>query len=243
MHNPMFRPKEAMRRALTLRPSSTRSSSSRSSSGSGGRRRKNNAFRDQAPMSPPAQSRLELLPRIASFRHKGWITAREEREFIKTLSEQQSNPFDRTTVESIKKALNEIQRAQDSKYSKHEPKPKATTIVAPGKILEPSDLQLTDEDYLQELFCEMCFFARLGFVQPPSCLQCVYKESIQGTQSDPHCQRLVVWRKNARLLLHPQQLDDNVVLVECRAVRHLLEEKTVDAHQWDKEKRQLLYHM
>jgi hypothetical protein len=197
-------------------------------------------------MSPPAQSRLELLPRIASFRHKGWITAREEREFINALSEQQSNPFDKTTVDSIKKALHDIQRTQDSKFHSQR-ELKATTaamMMGPGKILEPSEFPVTDENLLQEMFCEMCFFARLGFVQPPSCLQCVYQESIQGTPSNPQCKRWVVWRKNARLLLHPQQLTDNVVLVECRAVRHLLEDKTVvDAHQWDKEKRQLLYHM
>ena len=201
-------------------------------------------------LSPVAQAKLQLLPKIAEFRQKGWITRQEEKEFIEILSEHKSNPFD-GTVHSIQTILNNIQQDQLKQTQtnnktlelKQQQQQQQITTTATGTILEPSDLQVRDENYLQELFCEMCFFARLGFVQPPSCLQCVYKESIQGIPADSNCARFVVWRKNARALLHPQQLEENIVLVECKAVRSLLEGKTVDAHQWDKERRQLLYHM
>ena len=258
MHNSMFRPKEAMKRSILRQsrlPSPTSSLSSTSANSSSGNSRSNrnrnsrrNATnsprppRQPAQLSPCAQSKLELLPKIAAFRHKGWITAEEEKDFIGILSEHRSNPFD-GTVESVERLLNDIQQQQ------HKKERNRTTTAPPasaslGRVLEPFDLPVMDDTYLQELFCEMCFFARLGFVQPPSCLQCVYQESIQGIQSNSHqCERLVVWRKNARALLHPQQMQDNIVLVQCKAVRSLLEGKTVDAHQWDKKRRQLLYHM
>lgn len=280
MHNSMFRPNDAMQRSLsilrpeTISPSSTSPSTRGSPSSVTGRRRtntnnqakpmnrknhhnrNNNNNNNRPPLtkqiSPIAQAKLQLLPKIAEFRHKGWITRQEEKEFIEILSEHRSNPFD-GTVHSIETLLNDIQQEQlkhiqannESLDSKQQQMmmTTTTTTTTTGTILEPSDLQVRDENYLQELFCEMCFFARLGFVQPPSCLQCVYKESIQGIAADPNCARFVVWRKNARALLHPQQLEENIVLVECKAVRSLLEGKTVDAHQWDKDKRQLLYHM
>jgi hypothetical protein len=69
-----------------------------------------------------------------------------------------------------------------------------------------------DIKLVQQLFVEMCFFARLGFVQPPCCLQCTYKESILEkhlrsqhninpdgilVQPNRNCQRWVAWRKDA----------------------------------------------
>ena len=62
-------------------------------------------------ISPIAQAKLQLLPKIAEFRHKGWITRQEEKEFIEILSEHRSNPFD-GTVHSIETLLNDIQQEQ-----------------------------------------------------------------------------------------------------------------------------------
>ena len=116
--------------------------------------------------------------------------------------------------------------------------------------LEPSELKsvLKDDDKVKELFAEMCFFARLGFVQPPSCLRCTYKEGMMEQQdtaahakmNPPPCQRWVVWRKNADLLLHPDTLGDNIVIFQCHAVRKLLIGKQVEGCIWDTNQKQLV---
>eukprot|EP00535_Pseudo-nitzschia_heimii_P003296 CAMPEP_0197180532 /NCGR_PEP_ID=MMETSP1423-20130617/5110_1 /TAXON_ID=476441 /ORGANISM="Pseudo-nitzschia heimii, Strain UNC1101" /LENGTH=229 /DNA_ID=CAMNT_0042630621 /DNA_START=105 /DNA_END=790 /DNA_ORIENTATION=+ len=45
-------------------------------------------------------------------------------------------------------------------------------------IVSPRDLaNILSEGTRSELFVETCFFARLGFVQPPCCMSCTYKEA------------------------------------------------------------------
>lgn len=70
------------------------------------------------------------------------------------------------------------------------------SLISHGTALEPSRLRRTtlprqqpqsdeggeedgsrDDDDLSELFVTMCFFARLGFDQPPSCLRCAYRDA------------------------------------------------------------------
>jgi hypothetical protein len=56
-----------------------------------------------------------------------------------------------------------------------------------------------------------------------------------------HCGRWVVWRRNAKLELHPSQLDGNLVVVKCTVARQLLEGKSVQGgYKWDKELEQLI---
>jgi hypothetical protein len=120
-------------------------------------------------------------------------------------------------------------------------------------IMEPSDIwkgqALLDEQELQELFVEMCFFARLGFVQPPCCLQCTYRESIMSSRPtkktttrppNKNCQRLVVWRRNAETILHPTELDGNLLIVTCQTARRLLAGETVEERVWDTELKQVV---
>ena len=116
-------------------------------------------------------------------------------------------------------------------------------------IMEPTGLWNTlknrpssrlADSQLQEWFVEMCFFARLGFVQPPSCLKCMYRQAIQKCSSDGSCHNWVVWRKHARVLLHPTKLKGNVVLVQCRAISDLLSQNVVEGHSWDADKTRLL---
>jgi hypothetical protein len=108
-------------------------------------------------------------------------------------------------------------------------------------ILEPIDLwhgpgRLT-EDQMQEVFVEMCFFARLGFVQPPCCLRCTYRESMQ--KRTKHCSRWVVWRKNAATLMHPNRLAGNILIMSCHVARKLLAGQVVQGREWDARKKQI----
>lgn len=103
----------------------------------------------------------------------------------------------------------------------------------PRRILEPTELGDTwNENQLQELFVEMCFFARLGFVQPPRCLPCTYRESLHH-QSCESCDRWVVWRKDATTLLHPHRLEGNLVIVQCQAAKKLLQGQVVEGRRWN----------
>ena len=94
---------------------------------------------------------------------------------------------------------------------------------------------------IEELFVETCFFARLGFVQPPSCLKCAYRKSIKGDSTMAKCNRWVAWRRDANYIIHPSYLRENTVFVQCHAVRHLLGGESIDAHQWDASKKELLF--
>jgi hypothetical protein len=102
-------------------------------------------------------------------------------------------------------------------------------------IVEPEEFKKTlPEEQMQELFVEMCFFARLGFVQPPCCLQCSYRESVKEASPQMNCGRWVVWRKNAHSLFHPQELEGNLIVVRCNAARNLLAGDVVEGFEWDK---------
>lgn len=109
-------------------------------------------------------------------------------------------------------------------------------------ILEPHDLWsgsiCFNEQQLQELFIEMCFFARLGYVQPPCCLKCTYKQTMLqnangGNVEQESCSRWVVWRKDAETLLHPNLIDGNIIIVQCNVAGKLLKGLTVEGRRWD----------
>jgi hypothetical protein len=108
------------------------------------------------------------------------------------------------------------------------------------QIFEPRQMSIGSKEEIKDLFVEVAFFARLGFVQPPSCLQCVYHEGINMGTPDLHCKRFVPWRKNANTPIHPYHLDDNIVLVRCQAARLLVQGQEVEKYQWDKVRRQLV---
>ena len=111
-------------------------------------------------------------------------------------------------------------------------------------IVEPHQLEKDlSQKELSELFVEMSFFARLGFVQPPCCLQCTYRESMKEAIPNMHCGRWVVWRRDAKLMIHPNQLLDNgnLVVVKCTVARQLLAGKLVEGgYKWDQELQQLM---
>lgn len=133
-----------------------------------------------------------------------------------------------------------------------------TTHPEPPVIIPLSDWTTThcfnnskasDPQSAQDWFVEMCFFARLGFAQPPSCLHCTYHDAMmmksetkQNASSRSHfCTRWVVWRRNANLLLHPDTVADNAVLVQCHAVQDLLDGRCVlGQYRWNATSNQLV---
>ncbi|GKY97437.1 hypothetical protein MPSEU_000702200 [Mayamaea pseudoterrestris] len=118
--------------------------------------------------------------------------------------------------------------------------------ITNAMLLEPSHLWKghapLDEKNLQKLFVDMCFFARLGFVQPPSCLKCAYSQVVAGhaPQHKPNCLRWVIWRKDANIQLHPNKLEGNIVILQCHAVNALLEGKQVEGRAWNADSRRLV---
>mmetsp|Transcript_16958 Transcript_16958/g.37049 ORF Transcript_16958/g.37049 Transcript_16958/m.37049 type:complete len:324 (+) Transcript_16958:148-1119(+) len=107
----------------------------------------------------------------------------------------------------------------------------APTIVAPKDLSN-----VLSEDAVSEIFVETCFFARLGFVQPPSCMACTYKEALKGNIPNLQCQNWVIWRRNANKIFDPSNnidIGENAIVVQCRSARKLLSGKTVEHYQWD----------
>jgi hypothetical protein len=119
--------------------------------------------------------------------------------------------------------------------------PQQTLILEPGDFAKNNSK--TTKDF-QELFVEMCFYARLGFVQPPCCLQCTYRESVvvpsSNMQLDAPCERWLAWRKDASQPLHPKTLETNLCLLQCHVARQLTMGAIVGDRRWDAQQMMLL---
>ena len=87
-------------------------------------------------------------------------------------------------------------------------------------------------DAIQQLFVEMCFYARLGFKQPPCCLSCTYREGVKKSVRLHNCPRWVVWRKDVNINLHPSYLDGNLVVMRCSAAQSLSNGESLDGSSW-----------
>lgn len=91
-----------------------------------------------------------------------------------------------------------------------------------------------------------CFFARLGFVQPPSCLKCAYQSSGCGKNNNNNnnnssCRELVPWRRDANVPLHPDKLEGNVVFVTCDTAKSLVNGDAYPSIRWDTRNKRLLH--
>jgi hypothetical protein len=329
--------------------------------------RSHNRVAVASPLSPVGEQKLRMMPKIAAYRTKGYLTATQERDLFAQLEQSQNNPFDNSAVKRVEQQL-EIYKSQSfaagsfdssgSDISKISSKASssgnksasrmAATIVVPedqklflrlllqkenarktptkniishekhkvasktslfdkavkqenqqeqgfdektsffdqgfdasketnvfNQQQEPSlfdqaeveeeelfeeaprpysEIPLNDRvilssanvfdkldgDFLENLFVEMCFYARLGFMQPPTCLRCLYMEAMEGMDQDVDCQNWVIWRKDANVILHPHSMDDNLCVVQCQAARRLVEGEEVQDHTWDTIKRQVV---
>ena len=127
--------------------------------------------------------------------------------------------------------------------------PRNTTniILSPDEIsLQQISIQVDSltknniayDDAIANSFVEMCFFARLGFIQPPCCLKCAHATTISTSNDKPQqeqhsCQRYVTWRKDANSILRPDNLQSNIVLVPCYAIDLLFNGDIIDGWKWD----------
>jgi len=85
---------------------------------------------------------------------------------------------------------------------------------------------IPSENELEQAFVGMISFAKLGFMQAPSCLQCAYSSALkcQGSaindtkkfQETSLCQNLVVWRRDANILIQFSSLKGNAVVLRVR---------------------------
>mmetsp|Transcript_34848 Transcript_34848/g.84288 ORF Transcript_34848/g.84288 Transcript_34848/m.84288 type:complete len:427 (+) Transcript_34848:294-1574(+) len=132
--------------------------------------------------------------------------------------------------------LNQPQTDHQTTTSKDDRKSQQEQVELSRKtIVRPKELErIMNEHLVSELFVDTSFFARLGYVQPPCCMKCTYRESMMGTAPDLKCERWVVWRRNAKQTLHPKSLRDNSVIVKCRSARQLISGKFVEGFKWDK---------
>ena len=120
---------------------------------------------------------------------------------------------------------------------------RSVTSIRNPTIVPPSDLSnVLSEHAVADLFVETCFFARLGFVQPPCCMSCTYKEALKGNIPDMDCGTWVIWRKNANKTFDPSNnadLAENAMVVQCKSARKLVTGKLVEGYQWDANQKML----
>jgi hypothetical protein len=108
-------------------------------------------------------------------------------------------------------------------------------LKANATIVDPTALStFMSDERISHLFVETCFFARLGFVQPPCCMQCTYRESRQKAVPRLTCKRWVIWRRNANNPLHPSHICDNAIAVQCQSARKLIAGRVVESYCWDR---------
>jgi hypothetical protein len=212
------------------------------------------------------QQQERLLKRLTQYERAGWLSRPEYNHFRDKLFEDSSSSalgdVARTVEEivsqhfppppppppprppppsqsSVPRHVSDEQRVRPPEQRVHWRDREETSGGTPPKILDPRDAPTNVS--VKQLFVEVCFFARLGCVQPPCCLHCCYQEATADT-SAVHltCNRWVAWRRDANHVYHPDHLDGNVVLMPCHAVRNLLKGKAVDGHVWDASQHKLL---
>ena len=98
---------------------------------------------------------------------------------------------------------------------------------------------------LEHLFIDTTFYARLGFLQAPSCLKCEYRDAHAGvhyrdTVAAKGCGRLVLWRKDTELPIHPDNMQTNSVVITCATAKALMRGEVVGGYRWDKNSQKMV---
>ena len=205
----------------------------------------------------------DLKVRVSEFQSRGWLSHQEARNYntmlmnTRTQKENESSEVEHV-AERLEREMNMIEeRMKVGKIrkpgvfpqSQSEPQKPMAAPLKPvmnngrinASIVHPQELskELCGNE-IADLFVATCFFGRLGLVQPPCCLECTYSESMKEANRNRKCGRWVVWRKNAKQVLHPNGLASNAVAVRCCAARKLLEGQVVENYKWDKVNKVLL---
>ena len=208
----------------------------------------------------------DLRERVSLYQSKGWLSQQEHRknsEMLEMASFSKENhdhitPQVESELDELEAKMNGTRghtmpsrflgRKQNPVESSSAMKAKPLNVLSSRSsnqrstfIVDPKEIQrFLSPKKIANLFVETCFFARLGFVQPPCCLQCTYRESMKEAEPLRSCSRWVIWRKDAKTILHPHHLAENAVAVQCHAARKLLAGELVDSHKWDKQGKVLL---
>jgi len=206
----------------------------------------------------PDTSLEDLRKRIDSYQSKGWLSQQESKALVFRLEKAKGNPGSCDVVSELNAEMNALegQMTQPATKTKEEnPSPTGSSSDSTGtliktntssnftskSIVDPKFLQATfDEEELGNMFVQTCFYARLGFIQPPCCLQCTYRESMKGATPNRQCGRWLIWRVDAKEVLEPSNLADNIIAVRCHAARKLLSGNLFESHKWDKNSKVLL---
>ncbi len=204
-----------------------------------------------------------LLAQIKVFKDRKWIDSTEENGFRSLLSSNKDEFVPSVkSLEAIKKRLKAIKKEKlkeqskarkDSRHAKHDSDSVTGSSYFDGenqidanddrfKVYQPQEIMnKVTEDNVDRLFTEMCVFARMSFLQPPSCLHCAFKQSQEKDKDgekatrNKYCQNLVVWRRNAKERICSESLDSNIFFVSCSTAQALMRSKTVQGFTWDKE--------
>ena len=116
----------------------------------------------------------------------------------------------------------------------------------PNPVCTPSQVASTlSTKEMENLFIDMSFYARLGFLQAPSCLKCAYRDAHAGTDyreaiAAKGCGRLVLWRKDTALPIHPDNMQTNSVVITCATAKALMRGEVVGGYRWDKNSQKMV---
>jgi hypothetical protein len=192
------------------------------------------------------------------------LTQRIQQSISKTQQQQKWNP---THPPSVLPVTSTSTGTTSSRTTHTTTKSSADVSTSPPPhpvIYTPAEFQqwITSSNHgsgstpnLKELFVEMCFYARLGYIQPPCCLHCTYTDcyssSASPVQEDDDrmiiekrhtmkstkcskstqqsnipvpllCHRFVIWRKDTNIILHPDTMASNILILPCYLARQLL---------------------
>lgn len=104
-----------------------------------------------------------------------------------------------------------------------------------------------DRQETERIFVEMCVFARLGFIQPPSCLRCSYNKALKDTVSSidetdqTPCERIIAWRKDASKKISPVNIQETLTFVKCHDAKEWAIGHAVENMRWDEGTKRLLH--
>jgi hypothetical protein len=210
------------------------------------------------------QLQKKLIATINVYKQRQWIDETEENGLRSLL---QSTEVDNFIPSS--KALEAMEKRLLSIKSEHFKKDRKNKVDSQAKKKEdlcskPKTIQNKNhwykihnaEDYVDELnyevseklFTEMCVFARMRFLQPPSCMHCIFTksqhegnvESKEDNDEERPCQNLVIWRRDANISIHPNMLDGNLLVISCAAAKLLMQNEMIQGQRWDKKTNQVV---
>lgn len=189
-------------------------------------------------------TQLALLDRVHQYQQAGWISKSQANDLNRRVETEPVDELSRKLKEILRTATTKPTATQ--KKNNTSPPPVVSNQKQNDKaiIWNPAEwgkkfcsgVNDADQAMLDKLFSEMCFFARLGFYQPPCCLRCAYQKR---PELSPVCEQWVVWRKDANKLLHPDTIGGNIVLLPCGSACRLLKGEEVNGWQWDAQEKVL----